>query len=78
VWLAIAAAAISMVISVSYVLFEKDMWQHIAVGRALWSLHAVPTTQIWIWPTYGLPDVTPSWLFRVLLWPVWDHGGGAG
>ncbi len=77
-WLAIAAAAISMVISVSYVLFEKDMWQHIAVGRALWSLHAVPTTQIWIWPTYGLPDVTPSWLFRVLLWPVWDHGGVLG
>jgi tetratricopeptide (TPR) repeat protein len=78
VWLAIAAAAISIVISVSYVLFEKDMWQHIAVGRALWSLHAVPTTQIWIWPTYGLPDVTPSWLFRVLLWPVWEHGGVVG
>lgn len=77
-WLAIAAAAAAIVISVSYVLFEKDMWQHIAVGRALWSLHAVPTTQIWIWPTWGTPDVTPSWLFRVLLWPVWEHGGVAG
>lgn len=76
--LAIGVAALSIVISVSYVLFEKDMWQHIAVGRAIWSLHAVPTTQVWIWPTYGTPDVTPSWLFRVLLWPVWEHGGVIG
>jgi hypothetical protein len=77
-WLAIAAAAISIVISVSYVLFEKDMWQHIAVGRAIWALHHVPTTQIWIWPTYGAPDVTPSWLFRVLIAPVWDQFGVVG
>jgi len=78
IWLAIAATAISIVISVSYVLFEKDMWQHIAVGRAIWTLHHVPTTQIWIWPTYGAPDVTPSWLFRVLIAPVWDRFGVVG
>jgi hypothetical protein len=75
---AMLAAAISIVISVSYVMFEKDMWQHIAVGRAILSLGHVPTTQIWVWPVYGIPDVTPSWLFRVLIAPIWDHAGVIG
>jgi hypothetical protein len=71
----VAAAACSIVLSVSYVLYDKDVWQHLAVGRAIWTLHAVPVRQIWIWPTYGTPEVTPSWLFRALLWPVWQAGG---
>jgi hypothetical protein len=74
-WLAIGAAALSIVLSVSYVLYDKDLWQHLAVGRAIWTLREVPVTQIWVWPTYGTPDVTPSWLFRVLLWPLWQAGG---
>jgi hypothetical protein len=77
-WLAVLAAAAAIVLSVSFRLYEKDMWQHIAVGRALWQLHEVPRTQVWIWPTYGQPDVTPSWLFRALLWPVWEQFGVAG
>jgi len=27
------------------------------------------------WPTYGQPEVLPSWGFRALLWPVWQAGG---
>jgi tetratricopeptide (TPR) repeat protein len=60
---------------VTFVLYEKDFWQHLAVGRAIWSLHAVPHTQIWTWPTYGAPDMTPSWGFRILLWPIWQAAG---
>src|SRR5262249_44704272 len=55
-----------------------DFWQHLAVGRSLWASHAIPHTQVWTWPTWGTPDVLPSWLFRALLWPFWQAGGLVG
>jgi len=69
---AAVAAAASVVISVTYVVIDTDFWQHLAVGRAIWELGRVPTTQLWTWPTYGTPDVNASWGFRVLLWPLWS------
>jgi tetratricopeptide (TPR) repeat protein len=68
-------AASCVALSVTYQIYEKDFWQHLAVGRAIWELHRVPTTQLWTWPTYGTPDVNSSWGFRALIWPVWDAGG---
>ena len=68
-------AALCVALSVTYRIYDPDVWQHLAVGRALWALHHVPTTQIWIWPTMGAPEVTPSWAFRALLWPFWSAGG---
>jgi hypothetical protein len=70
-----AFVAVCVALSVTYRIYDPDVWQHLAVGRALWMLHHVPTTQIWIWPTYGAPEVTPSWAFRALLWPFWSAGG---
>src|SRR5262245_19442348 len=64
-WLAGAVAALVVLLSVTFVIFEKDFWQHLAVGRALWQLGHVPTTHIWTWPTYGEPAITPSWGFRL-------------
>lgn len=78
-WLAAAAvAALCVALSASFRIYEKDFWQHLAVGRAIWTLHHVPTTQLWTWPTYGAPDVNSSWGFRALLWPVWQAGGVVG
>ena len=62
-------------LSVTFVIYEKDFWQHLAVGRAIWQEHRVPTTQIWTWPTYGTPDVNSSWGFRALIWPLWKSAG---
>ncbi|HET9325543.1 MAG TPA: tetratricopeptide repeat protein [Candidatus Eisenbacteria bacterium] len=76
--LALAAAATAVLVSVTFVIYEKDFWQHVAVGRALWRLGHVPDTQIWTWPTYGEPAMTPSWGFRLLIWPVWQAGGVLG
>jgi hypothetical protein len=73
--LATLIAAALALLSVSFVLFETDFWQHLLVGRVIWETHTVPTRQIWIWPTYGAPDVTPSWGFRALIWPFWSLGG---
>ncbi len=75
---ALLAVAATLVVCVTYVLFEPDFWQHLRVGRAVWETRSVPVTQVWTWPTYGAPDVTPSWLFRALVWPFGSVGGVEG
>lgn len=73
--LAALVAAACVVAAVTYLMFDTDVWQHLAVGRAIWSLHRVPTTELWTWPTYGAPDVNASWGFRALIWPLWKAWG---
>lgn len=77
-WLAALAAAACVVISVGFPIWETDVWQHLLVGKAIWTLGRVPVTNLWSWPTYGAPDVNPSWGFSALIWPVWQAGGLAG
>lgn len=74
-WTACVLVALVLVLCVTYALFEPDFWQHLLVGKVIWQTHSVSTTQIWTWPNYGQPDITPSWLFRALIWPVWSFGG---
>src|SRR5262247_4005734 len=73
--LSLAAILATALLLVTYALFEPDFWQHLLVGKAIWQTHGVPKTQIWTWPTYGTPDITPSWLFRAIIWPLWERGG---
>jgi hypothetical protein len=51
--------AICVVVSVSFVIFDGDVWEHLPVGKVIWMLKHVPTTQLWTWPTYGTRDVNP-------------------
>jgi hypothetical protein len=76
--LLLLVAALAVALSVSFRIYEKDFWQHLAVGRAIWQLHAVPTRELWTWPTYGAPDVNSSWGFRALIWPLWHAAGVPG
>src|SRR6185369_17113232 len=76
--LAALAAAASIVISASFALFDPDLFQHLLVGKVIWQTHAVPTHHLWTWPSYGQPEVLPSWLFRALVWPFWSVGGVVG
>ncbi len=69
----VAAALIAVV--VTFPISDPDLWQHLTVGRALWQSHAIPRTHLWSWPTYGEPEVLPSWLFRAALWPVYAAAG---
>src|SRR6185295_8415146 len=72
---AILIAAGGVLFSVTVRIIDTDFWQHLAVGRAIWTTHSIPHTQVWSWPTYGTPEVLPSWLFRALLWPFYQAGG---
>lgn len=71
-------AAAGIVLTVTFRLYDTDMWQHLLVGKVIWTRHFIPHTQLWSWPTYGAPDVMPSWIFRALLWPFWTVGGVTG
>jgi hypothetical protein len=71
--LSIALAAVAL--SVTYVLYETDFWQHLLVGKAIWMLGHVPTRQLWSWSSYGDPEVNSAWLFRVIVWKAWSWGG---
>src|SRR5207245_1547337 len=53
-------------------------WQHLVFGKAIWSLHRIPRTQIFTWPDFGAPLVNPSWGFSAVLWPFWSVGHVAG
>jgi hypothetical protein len=77
-WLGALVAAACVVISVGFPLWETDFWQHLLVGKVIWSLGTIPTTQLWSWPTYGAPEVNPSWGFSALIYPVWQAGGLTG
>jgi hypothetical protein len=70
--------AAACVYGVTFRITDPDLWQHLTVGRAIWQLHHVPVTNLWVWPLYGAPDICPSWLFRALLWPFWSAGGVTG
>ncbi len=71
----LAALTAAVIVALcSWRIADLDVWQHLAVGRAIWQLKRVPLEQVWVWPVYGQPDVLPSWLFRVLLWPFWAAG----
>ena len=76
--LAAAAAALCVIVSVSFRLSDTDLWQLLVTGKAAWALHRVPTTNLWTWAHPGIPQVASSWLFRALLWPIWDRFGVAG
>jgi hypothetical protein len=76
--LALVAAAACVLRSVTFVLNDTDLWHHLLVGKVIWSTHAVPTRQLWSWPTYGAPDANSAWLFRALIWPLWSAAGVGG
>jgi len=77
-WLVALVAAACVLVSVSFQLYDADAWQHLAFGRALWTQHAIPMRQIFVWPDLGIPLVNPSWGFSALVWPFWSRGGVPG
>lgn len=75
--IAALVTAAALVVTVSFWIYDFDLWDHLVVGKSIWS-HGIPTTQQWTWPLLGQPVLVPSWLFRALLWPFWEHGGVEG
>jgi hypothetical protein len=75
---ALLVAFACLLVSVSFRLYEYDMWEHLTYGRAVWQLHRVPRTQIWTWPDFDTPQVNPSWGFSALVWPFWAAGDDLG
>src|ERR1043166_4935461 len=77
-WVAGAILAACLITSTTFRLNDSDVWEHLAVGKAIWALRSIPGTQLWSWPTYGAREALPSWLFCALLWPFWATTGITG
>ena len=75
---AMLVAAASVLVSISYRLHDTDLWQLLVVGKAMWARHAIPRTDEWTWAGHGDPQVTSSWGFRALIWPLWARFGVGG
>jgi hypothetical protein len=60
---------------VTHHIADPDLWQHLRVGRTIWESREIPRTHLWTYPSFGQPEVLPSWLFRTLLWPFWSAAG---
>lgn len=75
---AAAVAAAAILLTITYRIYEGDVWQHLLVGKVIWERHAIPRSNLWTWPTAGSAQVLPSWGFRALIWPFWSAGGVAG
>jgi len=76
--MALAAAAIAVLLLVTMIVQDTDLWTLLAQGRAIVADPAAMSVNRWTWPDYGQPQVAASWLFRVVLWPFWSLGGEAG
>ena len=57
-------------VSASFRLYDTDLWQLLVTGKAIWLRHEIPGRDLWAWPTWGAPQITSSWAFRALLWPI--------
>jgi hypothetical protein len=75
---ALLVTAACIVFSVTYRLIDSDFWQHLLVGKVIWTRGMIPRQHLWSWTSYGRSEVLPSWLFRWLLWPFYDRGGVPG
>ena len=74
-WIPVVVAAFAIALSVTYPLNDPDLFQHLTAGKAIWRLHRIPLQHLWTWPSYGKPEVLPSWLFAALIWPLWANAG---
>lgn len=73
---AIAVAVLCAIVSVSYRLYDTDLWLLLAHGRVIAETHRIPHEILWTWPGYGNPDPAASWwTFRLLAWWLWMAGG---
>jgi hypothetical protein len=69
-------AALCAIVSVSYRLYDTDLWMLLAHGRVIAESGRVPHEILWTWPGYGSPDPAASWwTFRLLVWWLWTAGG---
>ncbi len=74
-WLLGGALVAAIAFLVTHRIADPDLWQHLAVGKAIWTQHAIPMTHQWTWPRFGEHEVLPSWLFRALLYPCHAAAG---
>ncbi|NWF98686.1 MAG: tetratricopeptide repeat protein [Nitrospirae bacterium] len=45
---------------------DTDCWMHLSFGRLIWENKALPATEQFVYPSFGMPFSYSSWLFGVI------------
>jgi hypothetical protein len=78
-WLMAIVAAVAMTLPVSWsVKADADLWWHVASGRLIRSLGAIPIGDPWSYSYAGAPWVNHEWLSGLVLSGVFDLAGAPG
>jgi hypothetical protein len=57
---------------------DTDIWVHLSIGREIFNLHAIPSTEPFAYPAFGQEFRYGSWIFGLLLYVTYLVGGYAG
>ena len=74
-WPAMLVAAAAVLTSITLKIGDPDIGQHLVVGSSIWAARAVRGIHLWSWPLYGRPEVTESWAYCAMIYPLWEHFG---
>ena len=74
-WPAMLVAAAAILTSITLKIGDPDIGQHLVVGSSIWAARAVRGIHLWSWPLYGRPEVTESWAYCAMIYPLWEHFG---
>lgn len=75
---AIAAFFLSLIILSLIRIEDTDTWVHLSIGREIFNLQAIPSSEPFTYPNIGQDFRYASWLFGLLLYTTSLLGGMAG
>jgi hypothetical protein len=73
-----SALAVLAVLTVRDRFDDPDMWWHLKIGEAIWTTHAIPTTDLFSYTTNHHGIVPQEWLSELLIYGAYRVGGFSG
>lgn len=70
-----AAAAAAAILFALTPLSSADLWWHLASGREIWRLRAIPRTDPFSFASDPGRWLDHGWLFQTIVWPLHELGG---
>ena len=71
-----ALALLGLLVAVSATkVIDPDLWWHLSSGWAISQMQFIPKTDIFSYTAFGAPWLNNEWLFQVVAWLMYEHGG---
>jgi len=73
-WIWLGLTAIAIMVSLRFGL-DSDFWYHIKTGELIWTLRAIPKTDVFSFVAHARPWILHEWLWQVSSYLLYSHGG---